>query len=695
MSADLPAGGTWSDQPLPQADLRGRAEFAEAIARRIDGCEVGQSSTVFGMVGPWGSGKTTLLTSVVDNLPGWTPVWFAPWSVADVAALTEEFVSTLSGAFPESKPIRQRLAQYARFGSPVLKLIPVAGEAVKAVADEAIAALASQPAWHAAFAELSAEIAKQDKRVIVIIDDVDRLDGTELRALLRVVRLLGRFENVHYLMAYDESTIARMLESTGVHGASSEFMEKIVQYPFEVPPVSMVVRRKWSRSVLDSVASADEHSEHRDHLVKILADGLETPRAASRLREQMVGLSSLIAVAEVDPLDFTALTWLRINHHAVWDAIRLHPRTFQEWSSQDDAPEQLSAMALVREAVGSEALLAVEPVVRFLFEPPSIELAMSGNRRWRMRHSRYFDRYFQIGLDEVDVSEALTERILDRLSEEQDDDDAVDELKAIVVGRDFERSSLALNIMNDHRAKADSTSTSLLDLAQELKRKVSEADNHLSLSGSDVLLTRELHLALTAGVPSLEALLERFDYADLVGAAMWAVRKRIVDPPEVGSRYGELVTGWLEMIRDRPLDEIRALPELPDATHLISMASAEGAERGFLTGKVGSVEDVLDVAEAYVASSASYGMTVEYDLLFQSALFNFAVGDSFVTYGPELEGVDLGEEPEYEIVDRDTPTLTPRERRHFVLRQLKSLRAKLEAQANASAASESRSTSGT
>lgn len=602
-------------------------------------------------------------------------------------------MSTLAGAFPKSKKIRQGLARYARFGSPALKLIPIAGDAAKALADEAIDALASQPAWHLAFAELSHEIVKKDKRVLVIIDDVDRLDGAELRALLRVVRLLGRFRNVHYLMAYDESTIARMLASTGFHGASSEFMEKIVQYPFEVPPASMVVRRKRSRSVLDSVASADEHSEHRDHLVKILADGLETPRAASRLREQMVGLAGLIKVAEVDPLDFTALTWLRINHHAVWDVIRLHPKAFQEWSSQEDAPEQRSAMVLVREAVGAEASIAVEAIVRFLFEPPSIELAMSGNRRWRMRHSRYFDRYLQIGLDEVDVSEALTERILDRLSEEKDDD-AVDGLKAIVIGPDFERSSLALSIMNDHRAKAASTSISLLDLAQEIKREVSEIGNHLSLSGSDVLLTRELHLALTAGVPSLEYLTERFDYADLVGAAMWAVRKRMVAPTEVKSRYGGLVTTWLEMLRERPLDEIRALPELPDATHLTFMASAEGAERGFLSGKVGNVGEVLDVAEAYVSSSKSYGMTVEYDLLFQSALFEFAIGDSFANYSSELDQIDLGEEPDYEIVDRDTPTLTPPERRHFVLRQLKALHNELEAQRSAAEGNASQSTTG-
>jgi hypothetical protein len=89
---------------------------------------------------------------------------------------------------------------------------------------------------------------------------------------------------------------------TAANGENSEFMEKIVQYPFEVPPTPMVVRRRWSRQILDEVTPADVttcglHAEHREELVRILASG-ETPRAAERLREQVLSLSGLLADTE-------------------------------------------------------------------------------------------------------------------------------------------------------------------------------------------------------------------------------------------------------------------------------------------------------------------------------------------------------------------------------------------------------------
>jgi predicted KAP-like P-loop ATPase len=284
-------GPQWSDDPATAADISGRPAFVSAVAARIGRVDDRQASTVFGLVGPWGSGKTTLLRDVAGRLSDWTPVWFSPWSVSDVGALTGEFLAALSEAFPRNAGLKQRFASYSRFGVPALKAIPMIGDAVAGVASEVVQAAASRPAWHTEFESLSEEIAAEGRRVLVIVDDVDRLDESELRALLRVIRLLGRFRNVHYLIAYDQATIDDLLGAGG--GRSADFMEKIVQYPFEVPPVPTVVRRRWARAAIDAQLrgadrdaatrpSSARRSAPRRSATRWTASGPSTGNTASR-----------------------------------------------------------------------------------------------------------------------------------------------------------------------------------------------------------------------------------------------------------------------------------------------------------------------------------------------------------------------------------------------------------------------------
>ena len=114
----------WSDDSRQSTDIAGRADFARAVAARIDACVDGQGSTAFGLVGPWGSGKSTLLGEIVGHLPPWETVWFSPWSVADVGSITAEFVFALAEAFPPCGSLGYRLMQpspkYQANGKPWL-----------------------------------------------------------------------------------------------------------------------------------------------------------------------------------------------------------------------------------------------------------------------------------------------------------------------------------------------------------------------------------------------------------------------------------------------------------------------------------------------------------------------------------------------------------------------------------------------
>jgi len=132
----------WADDPrrLVSEDEFGRATFVDLVAARLNAKPEERPSTVFGLVGPWGRGKTSLLHMVRDRLaPDWRVVDFSPWAATDASGTTAEFVRSLAGALDlepgrASRKAKRRLIRYARFGTPLLGVIPFWGAQIEAMA---------------------------------------------------------------------------------------------------------------------------------------------------------------------------------------------------------------------------------------------------------------------------------------------------------------------------------------------------------------------------------------------------------------------------------------------------------------------------------------------------------------------------------------------------------------------------------
>jgi predicted KAP-like P-loop ATPase len=163
--------------------------------------------------------------------------------------------------------------------------------------------------------------------VLLIADDIDRLDADELVALLKVVRLLGRFPNVHYLIAYDQATVEGLLESRGLGGRSSVFMEKIVQYPFEVPPIAPVIQRRLLSDAIikfidvHKIDLKEPQAERFSAFIGVLAPAFVTPRAQNRFGEQLLSFGGMLDFEEIDVVDFVTLSFLRVFYHDIYDRI--------------------------------------------------------------------------------------------------------------------------------------------------------------------------------------------------------------------------------------------------------------------------------------------------------------------------------------------------------------------------------------
>ncbi|MCP5756812.1 KAP family NTPase, partial [Klebsiella pneumoniae] len=71
------------------------------------------------------------------------------------------------------------------------------------------------------FRELSKVLESENRRFLVIIDDMDRLSSEEALAIFRLIKSVGRLPNVMYLVVFDrqlaEQAINEKYPSEGPH----------------------------------------------------------------------------------------------------------------------------------------------------------------------------------------------------------------------------------------------------------------------------------------------------------------------------------------------------------------------------------------------------------------------------------------------------------------------------------------------
>lgn len=76
-----------------------------------------------------------------------------------------------------------------------------------------------------------------DFQILVVIDDVDRLPNDQIRLIFQLVNSVAGFPHMVYLLSYDKDIVARALDDVqGRRGA--EYLEKIIQVPFDMPPIN-------------------------------------------------------------------------------------------------------------------------------------------------------------------------------------------------------------------------------------------------------------------------------------------------------------------------------------------------------------------------------------------------------------------------------------------------------------------------
>jgi hypothetical protein len=238
---------TGYDHPL--ADRKGDFLNRWPLAREIYGiATTGPKdwSVRIGVYGEWGTGKTSVLKfiSTLAQTAGHIVIWFDPWQHSSKADLWRSFVLTVFkelesslGHVPGASLARGK-ALITKAQSAVVSVTKV----VNADAGKAIGAGIDLVKKHFDFSKKDLACLQAllgNKRVIILIDDLDRTAPELVPEILFALKELMDIPGFSFVCAFDPVVVGEVLGAYHPgFGTGLKFLDKIIDYPRWLPPAS-------------------------------------------------------------------------------------------------------------------------------------------------------------------------------------------------------------------------------------------------------------------------------------------------------------------------------------------------------------------------------------------------------------------------------------------------------------------------
>lgn len=449
VASDVQHDPAIQDQYIADQPITGKAEdrfnraffatrIAETIATRID-----PSSIVLGLFGPWGDGKTSVLEMMQEALgsyPNAIVVRFNPWHFQSEDLLLRGFFATLSDAMGQSLPnMKEKAGDLLKKYGNVLSLASLTvggvvqlrpGDAVKGVGEAM-----SNVGLDELRKRIEGMLDEANKRLVILIDDIDRLDREETHAIFKLVKLSASFRHTSYVLAFDDAVVSAALgERYGAGGspAGRAFLEKIIQVPLHLPPADENSLRLLALEGVQnalSQASIELTQPQVDAFIRHFDDALlprlETPRRA-KLFSNALMFALPILKGEVNPVDLMLIEGIRVMYPHLYTGIRENPGLFlrgergETHNARQGAVSQINSLI---ERTTPELTTDEQECVKLRLLVPLFPRigSMGYGGEWdeiwgadqKVCSSQYFKRYFTYSVPVGDVPDAHVAALCD------------------------------------------------------------------------------------------------------------------------------------------------------------------------------------------------------------------------------------------------------------------------------------------
>ncbi len=222
-----------NDQPSSKyEDEYGRDNYASKVALHIN-ATTSETSFAIAVIGEWGLGKTDFLLRLKSNLDldnNNKIIEFNPWRISKSETMVEEFFKVFSDSLkPYNSSVSSKIKEYSK------RILQSGKEAHYKLIDTLIEEFFPEKNVEEQYRFINESIKLTGKRFIVLIDDVDRLNGKEVMEVLRIVRNTANFANTFFIVAFENKYIVDVLRKTNLFTNEEEYLKKVFQLAITLP----------------------------------------------------------------------------------------------------------------------------------------------------------------------------------------------------------------------------------------------------------------------------------------------------------------------------------------------------------------------------------------------------------------------------------------------------------------------------
>ena len=440
-----------SDKPIENSeqDLLGRITFSKQLGEAINSY-AGKDGLVLGLFGKWGTGKTSILNMVVneinqlskdeDNRP--IIVNFSPWNYTDKDNLISLFFRVLKNKLDldkdeeKRKKIGKALTDYSD-ALDALSLVPMIGSGLaallKTIAKAQGAELSKDVDIDTTKEHLEKVLDDTNQKIIVIIDDIDRLTNTQIKDIFQLVKQVGNFPNIIYVLSMDRDVVCRALGD--VHNIDgSEYLEKIIQIPFEIPVLMKQKLQEIFLAKLDDIVNDISNNVKIDKYywgqvytnciepyIKTLRDVnrvINTFQFRYKLLSEETALEDMVALTAIEVLDPQLYQWIGRNKDLICSTA--NSSISSVFRNKKDYREfiitELKNIG-VNTDIGIKFLTTLFPVFANDIDEHSVGYISSNIREtMRVAQEERFDSYFMFDLGGIPVSRDIINIFINKLN---------------------------------------------------------------------------------------------------------------------------------------------------------------------------------------------------------------------------------------------------------------------------------------
>ena len=321
----------------------------EKLIAEITDLDASQSWSI-GISAPWGAGKTSFINLLKKNLPlaDYEQLDFAPRNCKSAETIQSDFFNLLVALVAQTD---------VRIKSTMLRYMELLG-----VIDNTgiISKITQLGIWSDETSEQSLKeiFSEYPKRIIVFVEDFDRLTGPEIIEVLKLIDNNAAFPNIIFITAYDKENVSAMLQHDGIQN-TTPFTDKFFNFEYVLPKRPYTYVKKYLYGLLANMIDNEKHKavleemfdENKHDIDTFLQSCIATLRDAKRFYN-LFATDYVYLQEDVVFKEFLFVELLKYHYPDVYHKLHAHEYLMQDdtiWKLEDNCQVDEAAKKILKE----------------------------------------------------------------------------------------------------------------------------------------------------------------------------------------------------------------------------------------------------------------------------------------------------------------------------------------------------------